>query len=174
MRILSIDPSLSNTAIVALDTDGKTVKPVGYILSQTKPQKKGTPVMPHRFERCKQHFENIDLAIRMYKPDVVFFEYPTGSQSSAAAVGVGVSLSICAYVSSMLPTHGFKASQVKKKVNGTNSASKKEVISYVNNRYPNFLPTKNKKGDINEGKAEHIADAIVIAEVGIEEIKINQ
>jgi len=94
MYILSIDPSLSNTAFVVskLEGDG-TLFPIHYQISQTKKSKdKKIPVMEDRFNRCRQHLENLQEVMTKYQPSYIIGEWPTGSQSSSAAISAGTSL----------------------------------------------------------------------------------
>jgi Holliday junction resolvasome RuvABC endonuclease subunit len=165
--ILTIDPALSNTAFVISEVEGQQLTIKQTFLVQTAPNKK-LPVMRDRYNRMTKQFNMLNTVLANCKPDLIVFEYPSGSQSSAAAVGIGYSLALSASIKSRdYKIEGVKPSELKKQVNGTNSADKKEIIAYIDKRYPNVLPIKNKKGDINQGKAEHIADAIVIAEVAI-------
>jgi hypothetical protein len=76
-----------------------------------------------------------------------------------------------------------KPTEVHKKATGNIKATKDEIMEYVCNKYKNQIAVtveKNRttytlklKNELifNKGKFEHIADAIVIAELGLEKIK---
>lgn len=168
-KIVTIDPALSNTAVVYSEIFGDKIVPKSYKLTQTKKSgDKKIPVMRDRFNRMTSHFSGLRSFIDACSPDLIVFEFPSGSKSSAAAVGIGYSIALASSLKADgYNVEGVTPTELKKQVNGTNSADKKEIIKYVENKYPNFLPRKNSKGDINEGKSEHIADAIVVAEVAV-------
>ena len=53
-----------------------------------------------------------------------------------------------------------------KKTVGNKTASKDDVIDWINQRHPDFLP-KKKDGSILKNKAEHIADALLTIYTGL-------
>lgn len=166
MTILSIDPSLANTAfVVSKVSPSGELLPIASIISSTKKREK-VPVMLDRINRCEQHLNNLHAAVNVYSPTHIAVELPSGSQSSAASVGIGTVLMFIAAAKRLGEVITVSPTQVKKQVNGTNSAEKQEVIDYVDKKYPNFLPKKSNE-DIHKGQAEHIADAVVIAEVAV-------
>jgi hypothetical protein len=98
--------------------------------------------------------------MKTHKPNVCFAETPTGSQSSNAMKGYGVS---CAYIALLDPP----AIQV------TPNSIKKEVMDWVDSKFPNFL-TKKSNGEILVTKMEHVADAVVAAVVGMKTDQFKQ
>ena len=117
------------------------------------------------------------------------YEVPGGSQSSRAAACLGMAKGI---IGSVLAQFNYEEytrkswievaltpSQVHKWVTGNIKASKNEIIDYVLKKYPNQIELVNKKYVVSEkhgnvfiansytkGEFEHIADAIVMAELG--------
>lgn len=169
MTIIAIDPSLTNTAYVVLNYKGGKLTPIESRISQTKKAKaKDCPVMQDRVDRIRQHTKTLFDLDMNYKPDYIVSELPSGSQSSSAAVSVGYACGLIALSGLISDSVTCTPMEVKKQVGGINPG-KKEVIEYVDKRYPNFLPRKHN-GEINLGQAEHIADAIVVAEVCVNKI----
>lgn len=157
---VSVDPSMSNTAVVYGYIENNNLVPIGYKLFQTvKSINKRKPVMLDRLERITDTICKMNDFINVIKPDICFGELPSGSQSSSASVGVGVSLSILA----MLPNLKVVTPMDVKKVVGKGVISKEDIIEYCINKYPTF-PYERKKDVIIKGRMEHVCDAIVIAE----------
>jgi Holliday junction resolvasome RuvABC endonuclease subunit len=102
------------------------------------------------------HNDLVDL-IQVYKPDVLVAEFPVGSQSASAMISYALCIGL---LGSLGKVTQVTPSQVKTTV-GNSTASKADVIAWVNERHPNALPTKH--GKILVGVSEHIADSIVVA-----------
>jgi Holliday junction resolvasome RuvABC endonuclease subunit len=170
MTILSIDPSLINTAFVISKVDRLgNMLPFGYIMSKSpKSKDKKKLIMDDRIDRIHNHFENLEKVVSTYSPDVICLETPSGSQSSAAAISIGYALSLAARCKQIGKTVTCKPNDVKKYINAK-TADKKEVITYIDGKYENFLPTKKDKS-LHLGESEHIADAIVVAEFCLNQI----
>lgn len=76
----------------------------------------------------------------------------------------------------------IKPTEVHKKATGSNKATKNQIMDYVLNKYKSQIKQINGPGNaksfkidfgdwsatFNKGEFEHIADAIVIAELGLE------
>lgn len=103
------------------------------------------------------------------------FEIPVGSQSARAARLLGMTTGIIAgaitelkkYREEFSPTIKLtvrivKPSEVKNKV-GNRKATKHDIMNYINKKYNNI------GSDYPNSKFEHIADAIVIAEVALDQ-----
>lgn len=159
MNILGLDPSLNNFGIakgILTDT-----------LSITY-----TDVIQHKIkkDKTKQNSRDINAALHIFKHlypllkdiDVIIVEVPIGSQSSRAMVSYGVCIALIGVISYFNP----KVIQVSpfdvKKLVGSRTASKEDVIQWVQSNHP----TLNLPKAI--GKAEHIADAIAAIHVGLE------
>lgn len=161
MRFISIDPSLRNTALVWGKADNGKLLFIGYDLSVTA---KGTgPVACDGVERARKTIDLIRSKVDIVQPAISFGEYPSGSQSSSAMKSYGVSI---AYLAMLPNLYACTPQEVKKQIGSSNKkVGKKEIIDYCTNKYPDFPYPKKSDGSIKLGEAEHICDAIVIAEV---------
>lgn len=163
---ISVDPSMSNTAVVYGYIENNILIPTSYNLFQTvKSSNKKKAVMLDRLERITETMNKIKEFINNKNPDICFGELPSGSQSSAASVGVGVSLSILA----LFPNLKVVTPMEVKKIVGKGIVSKDDIIEYCINKYPEF-PYERKKDVIIKGRMEHVCDAIVIAEAAFSKL----
>lgn len=163
LKFISVDPSLSNTAVVYGTIIGEVI-PEGYFLLHTDPPKKGEKKINSIVSRAKYILDELRDFVNKFNPDVCFAELPTGSQSSSASISVGVSCCIIATLGDK--TVSVTASDVKMNSVGSKTATKKEIMGYCENKYPNFMFERKKDGSMVEGRMEHVCDAICIAEVG--------
>jgi len=126
---------------------------------------------------------------------ILAFEVPGGSQSQRAAACLGMAKGV---IGSILSIYGMRnytpgswarepimPSQVHKRVTGTLKATKEEIMEYVLKNYPKDMYFDKRKYWIHQikedapvvlegytkGQFEHIADAIVMAEIAFERIK---
>ena len=166
MKFVSVDPSLSNTAIVWGEIkDGKVI-PENWVVVASKKSATKIPVMQDRLNRIKDIFAAIDEVLERVKPDITFGEFPTGSQSSSASVSLGISLSILAKLPNLT---AVTALDVKKEVS-KGVVSKDDVMDYCVLKYPNF--PYEKKGDVLiKTRMEHVCDSVIIAQAGLKKIK---
>lgn len=170
MKFVSVDPSLSNTAIVwGTIKEDKTLNLLGWRIVASKKSTVKIPVMEDRLNRIKDIFSAVDDVLLMFPPDVCFGEYPTGSLNSSAAVSLGISLSILAKLPNF---NGVTALDVKKVV-GIGVISKDQIMDYCLKKYPDFSFEKKKDGTLVKARMEHVADAAVIAEAGLKKMKID-
>lgn len=169
MRFLSIDPSMSNTAIVWGEIkEDKTLLLQGYKIVHTEKSKEKVAVMADRVNRVRSIFTMMDEVIAEQQPDVSFFEYSSGSQSSSGAISVGVSCAIAA----KLPTPNFGVTPMDvKKIVGKGTISKDQVMEYCLSKYPDFNFEKKKDGSLVKARMEHVCDAILIGLAGIKKMK---
>lgn len=176
MKFISIDPSLRNTALVYGVIEGDKIIPEGYKLVTTEKSKdKKVRVVSGLVNRCRILREGVKEFFNKHKPDIVFAETPLGAQSFHAGVSYAVSCYLIASVEP--PAIEVTPKGLKKGTVGKISASKKEIIEYVRTNYPSFaLPMKTVKGkeSVVVGKAEHICDAVCVAEVGIQTTQYKQ
>lgn len=180
MKFISIDPSLRNTAIVfgsIIKDDGSyKLNPEGYELIVTKKSSnKKIRASSDLIERCRALNERISKFVKEYQPSIVFAETPSGSQSFRGGLSYAVSCYLIATVDP--PAIELTPTEVKKKTVGKNTATKKEMIQYVVDNFPEFeLPMKMQKGkqSVVEGKAEHICDAICAGVAGLQSNQFEQ
>lgn len=170
MKFVSIDPSLSNTAIVWGEIiDGKIIPENWKVVSSKKSATK-MPVMQDRLNRIKDIFAAIDEVLDRIKPDVTFGEFSTGSKSSSSAISIGVSLSILAKLPNLVPVTAMAV----KKVVGSGIISKDQIMNYCVLKYPDFPFEKNKDGALIKARMEHVADSLAIALAGLKKLKENE
>lgn len=158
MKILAIDIALNNIGLVKATFNGSLfIDEVGIIQNKTKKQK-NQKQNHYDVDTCKHIFYSIHYWLN--DVDTIMVELPHGSQSSRAMVSYAVSMAIVGYISTIIPTvYYISPLEVKRHV-GSNTASKNDVIAYVNDLFPNTLPP-------HKNKAEHIADALVTLLVGL-------
>ncbi len=166
MKFVSVDPSLSNTAIVWGEiVDGKII-PENWKVVASKKSAAKMPVMQDRLNRIKDIFAALDEVLERIKPDVTFGEFPTGSQSSSASVSLGISLAILAKLPNL---KAVTALDVKKEVS-KGVVSKDDVMDYCVFKYPDF--PYEKKGDVLiKARMEHVCDSVIIAQAGLKKMK---
>lgn len=165
-KFMSFDPSLRNTAIVFGETDLKKLVPKNHLIIGTKPMKnnKGKKIFDI-YQRYKVIYRSVTDQVEAYDPEVVFFETPSGAQSFDSSAAFFGSLFLAATIDKDL--HLVKPKEVKKLTHGSEKATKHEMTEYVQKNYPDFnIPLRKLKGEmiVNMSKAEHICDAVCIAE----------
>lgn len=170
MKFLSVDPSLANTGVIWGEIiDGK-INLIGYKLIQTEKSKdKKIRSSSDLANRCKEIYQELTSIIGYFNPAVTFAETPSGSQSYNSALSYGISCYTIGIINP--PPIQVTPIEVKKATVGTKTATKKEIIDYVENKYPDFLLKKNGKV---LGHMEHIADAVCIVEAGIKTNEYKQ
>lgn len=166
-KFISVDPSMSNTALVYGEIIDGEIVPVDYILFQTLPEAKKGGKMTDLVRRAGIALSGVSAFQDVYKPFICFAELPSGSQSQTASVGIGISVSI---ISLLNPRTEVTPVEVKRIV-GLGAISKKEVMAYCIEKYPTFPFEKKKDGSLVEGRMEHVCDALVIAEAGLKKFK---
>ena len=165
MKFVSIDPSLSNTALVWGEImEDKTINLQGYKIVHTeKSGDKKVPVMVDRLNRVQDIFYAVDETLMDVCPDICFGELPSGSQSSQGAVGAGISLAILAKLPNLIHVTPMDV----KKVIGRGIITKDQIMDYCLNKYPYFQFEKKKDGTLVKARMEHVCDAVVICEAGV-------
>ena len=167
MKFISIDPSLSNTAIVWGEIVDRKIIPENWTIVASKKSTVKIPVMEDRLNRIKDIFAAVDKVLDDVKPDVCFGEFSTGSKNSSSAISIGVSLSILAKLPNLIPVTAMAV----KKIIGSGIISKDQIMDYCLSKYPNFPFEKKKDGTLVKARMEHTCDAIVIALAGIKKMK---
>jgi len=166
MRFVSIDPSMSNTAIVWGNIDGNKVMPIGWEVVSSKKDKKES-VAIDSINRAREVIKTIQEKIEYFNPQICFGESPNGSKSSSAMRGYGMS---CCFLA-LLPNPVFVTPfDVKKFVNGTNSASKDDVMKLAEELFPDFNFERSKDNKLIKTRMEHVCDALIIACSGLKKL----
>jgi hypothetical protein len=166
-KFLSVDPSLRNTAIVCGEIINNEIISFSYTVITTIKSNKKINQAEDLVNRCRELLYGVDFYIHNFKPDYCFGEFPSGSQNAAGMKSYGIS---CAILSRLPVFTGVTPMDVKKIV-GTGVISKDAIIKYVDKKYSFAKLEKNKNGDIIKERMEHVCDAVVIAEAGINKLK---
>lgn len=176
IKFLAIDSSLSNTGVafgkvvVAMDFNSIIIDEIR--LHQTeKSNNKQVRASSDTIARCRSTFDFLKDIIDEFKPDIIFAETPSGSQSASGMKSYGIT---CQLIGALTPPPvEVTPDEVKKASIGKKTASKKEIIEWAYSNYPAlewlFKTRKGERTLIRDN--EHMADAIAIAHAGI---KTNQ
>lgn len=174
--VWGIDPSMSHTALVMAQWDGDRYFNWSWYQQDSDPviQKPGQYKYHTDFKRFSLIMEGWKAFVlsTKSKPNIVHVEAPTGSQSSRAAIGYGVSWMVVSYLKVCYPKAEFylhKPQHVKEWVTGNSNAKKKEMIEAAESFFPDFPWQMNKKGVILS-KEEHKADALCTLKYGMENL----
>ena len=88
MKIVAIDPSLSNTCLTAFDFSGDRLIVIDSVTISTEPNpNKKIRAASDLIERCVDLYRGSKQFIERYTPDVIFAETPSGSQSASGSFG---------------------------------------------------------------------------------------
>lgn len=164
IKFLSIDPSLAHTAIIVGELFKEKIHLIKWIQIDTeKTKEKSVRSSSDLVSRCSEIYHKLQKIVDFEKPRVVFAETPSGAQNYNSALSFAIS---CYTIATIRPAPiQVTPIEVKKLTIGKKTASKAEIINYVNNKFPNFLKVdKNGKPYKN---MEHVADAVCIAEAGL-------
>lgn len=126
MRILGIDPGLSNTGYGVIDHESNQSRLVahGCIVTKTRDE---TSV------RLKAIYDGLSETIEKIQPDAVAIEklFFSINVKSAMAVAEGRGVAILATASAELPLAEYTPQQIKQAVSGSGKAAKDQVLRMV-------------------------------------------
>lgn len=175
LNVLGFDPSLRNWGIAAgkLDT-GTSLVDIRRLLVLRIPEPVGKQVRQNTKDLIVS--EGLFRGAHPYAEGarVAFAEIPVGSQSARSMASYGVCCGVlgslrglgCAFIE-VMPL------EVKMATVGKKTASKREMIEWAMAKYPN-APWPYHNGKLNEGMAEHMADACAAIEAGIKTSEYQQ
>lgn len=173
ISFVSIDSSLSNTGIaigqIAINhNDVKILVDAIFLHETVKTTNKQIRASSDSIQRCRSTHEFVHGVLNKLKPNIVFAETPSGSQSANGMKSYGVT---CQLLGSITPPPiEVTPIELKKATVGRKSASKTDIINWAYNKYPMLKWQINQTG-INKGKLknknEHMADAIGVVYAGI-------
>lgn len=175
IKYMSLDPSLTNTAVVygELDTSTDTLYPKNYKLINTvKTKLKTIRASSDLVRRCRTINEELQKLIDEYKPDVVFVETPSGSQNYSGAISYAVSCYLIGTINP--PPIEVTPLEVKMASVGKGTASKKDVMNYCLKKFPDFPYELKKDGSMVEAKMEHVCDSIASSVAGVKSKQYSQ
>ncbi len=175
LKILGLDPSMSNFGIAKatldIDTLKFTVDDLHVVQTEPEQDKKKRKVVRKNsedLERAKLLHRGAMEALDGYV--MAFVEVPVGSQSSRAMASYGVSLGVIAAVANAMPVIQVTPTEVKVAGCGIKTATKDEMIEAMVAKYPDApWPNKVIKGVKTPiaSKCEHLADALAAIEAGL-------
>lgn len=164
IRILSIDSSLANTGVAFCTYNGVDLKVSSIRLFTTSKSKvKTIRASSDTIARCRGTFRFLMECIEEFDPGVIIAETPSGSQSAASMRSYGATCQLLA--SLPIPPIEVTPIEVKTMSVGKKNASKKEMIDWAYNLYPDLDWFWH--GGKLQNKNEHMADAIAIAYSGV-------
>lgn len=180
LRVGGHDPSLRNWGLAkgTLDTvTGELV--ITEIRLQETDKETGKTVRQSSDDlRCASLLSS---AVHLWNKDcdAVFAEVPSGSQSARGSFSNGICLGVLGGIG---PSGNFNGrliqvnpTEVKRAAVGSKNAAKHEIIEWAMGNWPNLpwpLVQRNsrnlKKGDLDEARAEHMADACAAINAGVQ------
>lgn len=182
MKIVGMDPSMSNFGVVnaTLDLDTMKFTVQGMHVVQTEPEKDKKVR-----KQVRKNSEDLDRARKLHRGAMeategafmAFIEVPVGSQSARAMASYGVCLGVIAAVAETLPIIQVTPNEVKLAGAGTKTATKGEMIEAMIAKYPDApWPMRKSKGELVPiaGECEHLADALAAIEAGVSSDEFRQ
>ena len=171
ISVAGFDPSLTNWEIAEAKLDltgGYLNDPVLTLIAPDELKGKQVRVNSLDLHRSEQLAKTaIEIAQRS---KVVFVEVPVGSQSARAMASYGICVGILGSIRSMgIPLIEVTAAEIKKTATGNKNATKKQVIDWAMDLYPEAnWPTYRRNGEtLVADKAEHVADALGAIHAGV-------
>lgn len=168
MRVLAIDPALTNTGIVMFIDDHPDLV---QIIKTRKGGDKWVTQSEKDCARIRDLVDQIVTIIAQQKPDVICTEQPIGGAQSAVSAKALALIGGMLYTLSSLTPHGVpwcfqRVHDVKRAMMFKAKATKGEMISAAVAKYPSLRErlTSPKSDNGWTGDAEHIADAVAVYE----------
>lgn len=172
VRVLSVDPSLSNfgMALLRVELPALTIHVDNLELIETeKRANKQVRVNSDDLRRAQEISKRFREAALTWGT-VCFCEVPTGAQSARAMFAFGLSIGVLA--ACPIPLIQVQPFETKLATVGTKVASKEEMIEWAVENFPH-APWMRKAGKVLN-KNEHLADAVAIAHAGIKTDQFQQ
>ena len=168
MKYLSIDSSLAHTGIAVGEIlpDGTFTVETIDLWETEKTKNKQVRASSDTVARCRETFMYLQAWIRNIKPAIIFVETPSGSQSASGMKSYGAT---CQLIASLQPEPiEVTPTEVKIAALRNKTASKRDMINWAYNKYPELKGWEwNNKGVLQD-KNEHMADAIAIVHAGVQ------
>lgn len=168
MRVLGIDPSLSNfgLAVGTIDLESDQFYLGELKLQESSASKqKGVRKNSDDLERARSLYKALKVGVNW--ADIIIVEIPVGSQSARAMCSYGICIGLLASIEK--PLIQVTPAEVKLAATGTKTATKQQMIDWATNKYPSehWLTRKVKGVTSYVAKNEHLADAIAAIEAGL-------
>ena len=171
IRILGIDPALSNFGFAIADYDVLTgLLDVTHVeIAQTQQSKNGKAVRKCSDDLARGRIlvREMRRVIEVYKPTLAMGEVPPGCQSARGAFSNGLTAGLLASLS--IPLVEVSPNEVKLASTGSRMASKDQMIQWAVSQWPNVKwLTRKLHGQVVLTKDnEHMADACAAIKAGI-------
>lgn len=169
LKIVGLDPSMSNFGMVKLDLNVDTLEldNLKLVLSES--------INQSDYKSVRQNSKDLNTAVKHFQAledflidaDIVIAEVPVGSQSARAMVSYGMCVGLLASIKK--PLIQVTPNEVKLAAVNSKTATKAEMIDWAYEKFPNagWLSTK-RNGTISLiGKNEHLADALAAVYAGL-------
>lgn len=159
MKLIGMDPSMSNTAVVAMSYPEMRV--IDRLLITTEKAKtKQVRASSDTVARAREMYEEAHRFVEAHKGDalVMMAETPSGSQSASGMKSYGVS---CAIIGTFPGVIEVTPKEVKMASVGVQTASKADMIAWAMEKHPE-LDWFMRGGKQVAGKNEHLADAVAV------------
>lgn len=165
VKVLGMDPSLSNWGIVHADLDIDTLEVrVDFMkLIETEPGKI-KQVRKNSDDISRAQMLHGEVLLAQTGSTVAFCEVPHGSQSARAMASYGICVGVLGGL--RVPLIELSASEVKLAALGFKTASKEEMIEAAVAKHPDAPWIK--RGGKMTAKNEHLADALFAIYAGIQ------
>lgn len=171
IKVLGIDCSLNNLGLCICEVDPH----LNMTVLETK-LIKNDDVYPAKmlksfqdFNKSKKFAKALREIIGENKIQICVGEIPCGSQSSRACTSAGIVTGLLGSIASYCPVCGVTPIQAKKASVGCNTATKEDVIAWVQQTHPEviFRTRKLHGEDVVMKDCEHEADSIAIVTAGL-------
>ena len=169
LKIVGLDPSMSNFGMVKLDlcVDTHELSNLQLLLSESLDQSD--------FKSVRQNSKDLNTAVKHYQAlkefisdaDIVIAEVPVGSQSARAMASYGMCVGLLASIEKSLIQ--VTPSEVKIAAVNSKTATKAEMIEWAIKKFPDsgWYYTKRNGTISPTGKNEHLADALAAVYAGL-------
>jgi len=170
--IVCLDLALANTGVAVLAVS-PTEDDLLYVdtihtekTDKTELKRAKLRVADDEWRRTTELAQSLERVLQEYLPRHIFIECPTGgSKSAQAAKSMAIARgAACAVVDGFkIPVTLVTPFEAKRAATGNTSASKGDVKDSVKTLFPNFNGwVKGKRGQVLEGKNEHVYDALSV------------
>lgn len=172
VRVIAIDPSLRNTAIVLadiprgkIDLSPSDIKVIDTITIETEKEKSKT-VRQNSDDLRRSREINKKLREWEKQARIAFAEIPSGAQNARAALSFGVAIGFLGSLE--IPVVEVQPNDRGMVVANRRSVSKHEVINWAVSNFPSvkWRTRKSKGQDVPIDANEHVADALAILIAG--------
>jgi Holliday junction resolvasome RuvABC endonuclease subunit len=175
IKLVSLDPALSNLGIAVLDydldadqLDLKSLRLVQTEASKHKTVRKNSDDL----ERARLLFQGMTDACD--NCHIAIAEIPVGTQSARGAMSNGIALGVLA--GCPIPLIQVSPTEAKMASVGIKTATKDEMIEWAMKHYPHkdWLLRRSKGQVVPLKDNEHLADAVAIAVAGVKTDQFRQ